>query len=67
MKPTLFVRKGSLKAMKIYKKKNRAHVFWPYLRDENEMEDLKDPRTLRDKQIFSRVVARVEGNVAPFM
>lgn len=39
--------KESLKNMKIYKTKNRGHVFWPYLRDLDEMENKCDPKFRR--------------------
>lgn len=53
-----------LKIMKIYKTKNQGYVFWPYLRDEDEMANPKDPNPSRDRQIFQRIIVSEEGNVA---
>lgn len=47
-----FVKKLSLKNMKIYKTKNQGHIFLPYLRDEDEMENKKEPKLSGDKQLF---------------
>lgn len=46
--------KESLKNMKIYKNKNKGHVFWLYLRDGNEIEDPKDLKVTKEKQVFLR-------------
>lgn len=54
--------------MKIYKTKIRGFVFCPYLRDNDEMDNLNDPKpTMDNKQIFKHIAAGVEGNIAQSM
>lgn len=52
VKPTQFTRKEILKTTKIYMTKIREYFFLPYIRDEDEMDDKRDPKPSKAQQLF---------------
>lgn len=36
-------------------------MFWPYLEDEDKVENKKDPKSSKDKQVFMRIALVLMG------
>lgn len=64
MKLTWFTRKESLKNMKIYKTKNRGHLYFKYILDEDEMDSPKNPKPTKAQKIFFGKDSLVDIEVA---